>query len=71
MEFKLLAKSGGSYRYSSEVLLVGALLGSALPYLIVTREDSGHGFAYCFAYVLLAAFLWIDADLLIRWVARG
>jgi hypothetical protein len=56
-------------RYSPEVQLVGLGIGLLLPYLIVKKEDSGHGFAYCFAYAVLVVFLWIDLDALVRWLA--
>lgn len=55
-------------RYSPPVALIGFGILAALPYLIVKKEDSGHGFAYSFAYGVLVIFLWLDLDAFARWM---
>jgi hypothetical protein len=58
----------GTLRYSPEVQLIGIGLLSLLPYLVVKKEDSGHGFAYCVAYGVLTIFLLINLDAIARWL---
>lgn len=60
--------NSGSQRFPPALSLFGLIVGAALPYLIVKKEDSGHGFAYFFAYIMLLVFLWIDVDTITRWL---